>query len=95
MTCEVYLLKQRHQLIMEILEKQKLLPIEEINRQTVKDLPLNAIKCLSCGRFINFTERGNIIFRCPNCGEGIIIRCRKCRRIGRTAKCPVCGAEYP
>ena len=88
-------MRLRYQLIMELLEKQKLLPIEELPRKTIKDLPLESVKCLSCGKFIDYTEQGNIIFRCPNCKEGIIVRCRKCRRIGRVAICPVCGAEYP
>ncbi len=88
-------MRQRYELIKEILEKQKLEPIEEISRKTIKDLPLESIRCLACGRFIDYTDYGNILFRCPNCKEGIIVRCRKCRRLGRTAKCPVCGSEYP
>lgn len=88
-------LRQRYSLIMEILEKQKLMPIEEISRKSIKDIPLRAVRCLACGRFIDYTEPANIVFRCPVCKEGIIVRCKKCRKIGRVAKCPICGAEYP
>lgn len=88
-------MKQRAELIQEILKKQKLTPVEETSRKSIKDIPLRTVKCLACGRFIDYTEPANIIFRCPVCKEGVITRCKKCRRIGRVAECPVCGAEYP
>ncbi|RLE74699.1 MAG: RNA-binding protein [Thermoprotei archaeon] len=50
--------------------------------------------CTSCGKPIPPHERG-VKFRCPNCGEFIIWRCYKCRKLMNPYKCPKCGFEGP
>ena len=88
-------MKTKAELLLKVMESLKLTPVEEKARIPVKDLPLKPVKCLSCGKFIDYTEPSNVVFLCPVCKEGIIIRCKKCRRLGRTVKCPVCGTEFP
>ncbi len=34
-------------------------------------------------------------FTCPNCGEGIIIRSNKEKKLGLKWKCNICGFEGP
>ncbi|OYT31377.1 MAG: RNA-binding protein [Thermofilum sp. ex4484_79] len=55
---------------------------------------LNLPTCTSCGRPIPPFEIGTK-FRCPNCGEVIIWRCRLCRKQGNIYVCPKCGFEGP
>lgn len=50
--------------------------------------------CSSCNRPIPPFEIG-VKFRCPNCGEITIWRCRRCRQLGNTYTCPKCGFEGP
>ncbi len=50
--------------------------------------------CMSCNRLITPWERG-VAFPCPNCGEVIIWRCSKCRKMGVPYKCPKCGFTGP
>jgi len=50
--------------------------------------------CSSCNRPITPWERG-VAFRCPNCGEVIIWRCSKCRKMSVEYKCPKCGFVGP
>jgi len=50
--------------------------------------------CTSCGRKITY-ERGVVAFRCPNCGEAIIIRCNICRKQANEYVCPNCGFVGP
>jgi len=52
------------------------------------------LKCNSCGKEI-INDKGSVQFNCPNCGKGIIIRCRHCREIAAKYKCPICGFEGP
>ncbi|MHA1616042.1 MAG: zinc finger domain-containing protein [Candidatus Njordarchaeales archaeon] len=52
-------------------------------------------RCSSCSKVISPRDIGAIAMQCPNCGEGVLIRCSKCRKAGNIAKCPVCGYEYP
>ncbi|MCR8432815.1 MAG: zinc finger domain-containing protein [Crenarchaeota archaeon] len=85
----------RSKLILKLISEEKLKPVEESSRSSIKDLPLKPIRCTSCNKFIDYTEEGNVIFLCPVCRESIIVRCKKCRRIGRRVKCPTCGTEYP
>ncbi|MGC8565352.1 MAG: zinc finger domain-containing protein [Thermoplasmata archaeon] len=49
--------------------------------------------CISCGK--GLIEEGSVIFKCPNCGEYTIGRCRNCREMGIKYKCPKCGFEGP
>ncbi|MCI4434163.1 MAG: DUF1610 domain-containing protein [Thermoplasmata archaeon] len=49
--------------------------------------------CISCGKGLN--EEGSVIFKCPNCGEYTIGRCKSCREMGVRYKCPKCGFEGP
>ncbi|RLE65117.1 MAG: RNA-binding protein [Thermoprotei archaeon] len=50
--------------------------------------------CSSCGKPIPPFERGTS-FRCPNCGEVVIWRCYKCRRLVNPYICPKCGFKGP
>ncbi len=50
--------------------------------------------CTSCGRKVTY-ERGVVAFRCPNCGEAIIIRCSICRKQANEYVCPNCGFIGP
>ncbi len=50
--------------------------------------------CSSCGKTIPPYERA-ARFLCPNCGEVVIWRCERCRRLANTYKCPKCGFEGP
>jgi len=38
---------------------------------------------------------GGVKFICPNCGQGVIIRTNKERRMGIKWVCQVCGFEGP
>ncbi|TFF63463.1 MAG: hypothetical protein EU521_01605, partial [Promethearchaeota archaeon] len=38
---------------------------------------------------------GSVKFRCPNCGDVVIVRCNKCRNIENNYTCPACGFEGP
>jgi len=55
---------------------------------------LKLATCISCGKPIAPFERA-VRFRCPNCGEVLIWRCQKCRKLGNTYVCPKCGFEGP
>jgi len=61
-------------------------------RVTMSELKLPV--CSSCGRPIPPHERG-VRFPCPNCGEVIIWRCPRCRKMVNPYKCPKCGFEGP
>lgn len=50
--------------------------------------------CTSCNRPIP-PGTDATKFPCPNCGEIIIWRCAKCRKFGRTYRCPSCGFVGP
>ncbi|MFQ6094958.1 MAG: zinc finger domain-containing protein [Candidatus Bathyarchaeia archaeon] len=50
--------------------------------------------CTSCHKMIApGTEATK--FLCPNCGEMTIWRCSKCRKFGRSYRCPNCGFTGP
>jgi predicted RNA-binding Zn-ribbon protein involved in translation (DUF1610 family) len=51
-------------------------------------------KCISCKRKIE-NIKGSAVFKCPNCGEYEIIRCRDCRVTAVKYKCPSCEFEGP
>nr|WP_083758248.1 zinc finger domain-containing protein [Candidatus Korarchaeum cryptofilum] len=50
--------------------------------------------CTSCGRKVTY-ERGIVAFKCPNCGEAIIVRCSICRKQANEYVCPNCGFTGP
>ncbi len=58
------------------------------------EMELEMPVCSSCNRPIAPYERG-IKFYCPNCGESIIWRCPKCRKLVVPYKCVKCGFEGP
>ena len=51
------------------------------------------LKCTSCGRSLR--AAGTTQFVCPNCGEGSIGRCSRCRDQSVMYRCPKCGFEGP
>ncbi|MCD6381633.1 MAG: DUF1610 domain-containing protein [Candidatus Aenigmarchaeota archaeon] len=52
------------------------------------------ILCTSCKRNVA-TEENWVKFKCPNCGEEIIVRCERCRKLSVPYICPKCGFEGP
>ncbi|MBD3259471.1 RNA-binding protein [Candidatus Woesearchaeota archaeon] len=50
--------------------------------------------CSSCSTRIT-NSKGSIRFKCPNCGEGEIVRCAHCRKIAAKYTCPKCGFTGP
>jgi len=50
--------------------------------------------CSSCGTNVVGQDEF-VVFKCPDCGEGTIIRCRKCKKLSRPYKCKVCNFEGP
>jgi len=77
------------------IKKEEELPEARNRRSVVEPRFIETPRCTSCNRVVHPRDNSVMAFICPNCGKGIIIRCSKCRRIGNTAKCPVCGYEYP
>ncbi len=64
-------------------------------RLVFKLLPVDReVFCTSCGRKVTY-ERGVVAFKCPNCGEAIIIRCNICRKQANEYLCPNCGFTGP
>jgi predicted RNA-binding Zn-ribbon protein involved in translation (DUF1610 family) len=52
------------------------------------------LRCTSCNINV-ISEQDWVKFPCPNCGEEIIVRCSRCRRLGVRYKCKKCGFEGP
>ena len=50
--------------------------------------------CSSCGENV-VGQESFVKFLCPFCGEGIIIRCRKCKKLSNSYKCSICNFEGP
>jgi len=50
--------------------------------------------CTSCNTHV-MAKKGYVKFKCPNCGEAVIVRCYTCKMLSRTYKCPKCGFEGP
>ena len=48
--------------------------------------------CTTCS--VSLVEDGSVRFPCPYCGEEIG-RCKSCRVLGNTYKCPKCGFVGP
>ncbi len=53
-----------------------------------------ALKCSSCGRSVE-ADSYWVRFHCPECGEDIIVRCERCRKLAVKYKCGKCGFEGP
>ncbi|MFW6040457.1 MAG: zinc finger domain-containing protein [Thermoplasmatota archaeon] len=49
--------------------------------------------CTSCG--ITLVGLKNTVFPCPECGEAMIGRCKKCRDQAEKYECPECGFRGP
>lgn len=49
-------------------------------------------KCGSCGMEV---MESYVEFECPQCGEGIIVRCKSCRVLGVKYVCDKCGFKGP
>ena len=77
------------------IKKEEELPEKRDRASVVEPRFITMPRCNSCNKVIHPRDISTIAFICANCGKGIIIRCSKCRKIGNTAKCPVCGYEYP
>ena len=50
--------------------------------------------CSTCGTNV-VGQEDFVIFKCPFCGEGTIIRCKKCKKQANPYKCSVCNFEGP
>jgi hypothetical protein len=50
--------------------------------------------CSWCGRSI-FPKEKAVRFPCPNCGEVVIWRCEKCKKLGNPYECPSCKFVGP
>ncbi|MBN2458606.1 DUF1610 domain-containing protein [Candidatus Woesearchaeota archaeon] len=50
--------------------------------------------CVSCKKQIS-NDNGSVIFKCPKCGKGLIVRCKDCRQIAAKYTCPECGFVGP
>jgi len=52
------------------------------------------LKCLSCRKELA-NDEGSVIFTCPNCNQGELVRCGQCRKLGTKWRCPKCEYEGP
>lgn len=52
------------------------------------------LKCTSCGVSL-IGQEDFVKFKCPNCGEVEIIRCRRCKQLSNRYKCTKCEFEGP
>ncbi|MEM4717156.1 MAG: zinc finger domain-containing protein [Desulfurococcaceae archaeon] len=50
--------------------------------------------CISCKKPFTPGEHG-VEFPCPNCGKGVIRRCKRCRQLAVEYTCPNCGFRGP
>ena len=51
------------------------------------------LKCNSCKKIIS--EGGAVSFKCPNCNDYQIVRCRHCREIAARYVCLLCSFSGP
>ncbi|MFP4117890.1 MAG: zinc finger domain-containing protein [Candidatus Woesearchaeota archaeon] len=51
-------------------------------------------RCVSTGQNIS-NDYGSVRFKCPNCGEGDIIRSHQARMLASKYRCEMCGFEGP
>ncbi|HHC19300.1 MAG TPA: DUF1610 domain-containing protein [Euryarchaeota archaeon] len=58
----------------------------------LRKIKLQVRTCTTCGSTL---DKGSTVFYCPNCGEAIIARCKRCRALSRSYVCPKCGFEGP
>ncbi|MEM4268011.1 MAG: zinc finger domain-containing protein [Candidatus Woesearchaeota archaeon] len=50
--------------------------------------------CSSCKKDVTNLD-GTCSFKCPACGEWLIIRCKSCRKIAARYICEKCGFSGP
>lgn len=55
---------------------------------------VNELICSSCKKKIT-NNTGSVRFKCPNCDNIEIIRCKHCRKIGARYTCSSCGFSGP
>jgi len=79
--------KTREELIEEAAEKVEMTEAGRIERS-------DYAVCSACGGPIAPGERA-VSHPCPKCGEVVITRCQKCRRLGNRYQCPNCGFIGP
>ncbi len=75
--------------------KEEGLPEKKDRRSIFEPRFILMPRCSSCNKVVHPRDISVVVFQCPNCGKGIIIRCSKCRQMANIAKCSVCGYEYP
>lgn len=51
-------------------------------------------ECTTCGANLE-AEDSFVVFPCPKCGEAMIARCDKCRKLKNEYECPECGFIGP
>ena len=52
------------------------------------------MRCSSCG--VDIRAKDNFVkFKCPNCGEEVIIRCNTCKVLSNRYTCSKCGFVGP
>ncbi len=83
------------QLFKQVIKKEEELPEIRSRKSVSEPRLIDTPRCTSCNKVMHPRSTSTIAFICPNCGQGIIIRCKKCRVMGKVTKCPVCGYEYP
>lgn len=52
------------------------------------------LKCSSCGTSL-IGQEDFVKFKCPDCGENIIIRCKRCKQLSNMYICEKCGFTGP
>ncbi|MFH0890226.1 MAG: zinc finger domain-containing protein [Candidatus Aenigmatarchaeota archaeon] len=50
--------------------------------------------CGTCGSVLAYAETF-VEFPCPNCGDEVISRCKKCKDLSNKYKCSKCGFIGP
>jgi predicted RNA-binding Zn-ribbon protein involved in translation (DUF1610 family) len=50
--------------------------------------------CSTCGIDV-IGQEDFVKFNCPSCGEELIIRCRRCKKLSNPYKCSKCDFEGP
>lgn len=61
---------------------------------TKESAKVEVLRCTSCN--VHIHAKDNFVkFKCPSCGEALIVRCINCKKASRIYKCPKCGFEGP
>jgi Zn-ribbon RNA-binding protein len=59
-----------------------------------RDIMQEKLFCSSCKKDIT-NLKGSAKFKCPQCSESDIVRCKDCRQIAAKYKCQKCGFTGP